>query len=340
MKKIAISALTLSLLLPSLSVHAQVTPTKPSELKVGNKDYSAVMLKDTKVMIRNSLYNSKQNIKTIKAGTKVTITKHKLVRGYNYLVLKGNYYMPVDDENIKITKPSNTSIEYNESLSGLAVKRLNEAKNKKYYSAYKEYTISKDYIYKHWIDNKEISIMLTLVGGDGMIEDDANGLMTYKDWIQSGKPSKEVYSKPKEDTAKIDFTSKQFIKEYVNSKENIVRGHKAGDILGKVNNDYRVSRTFNTTIGEFDAGNNAAYQGARKGSKIVATKLIYAPKDGVSYYAIKRAYGKPVNSTLTRKHIVEHILKYDKSKYGYDLYVVFDSYKGNLKYMYKTPVKK
>ncbi|WP_414054249.1 hypothetical protein ACMGE6_01975 [Macrococcus equi] len=335
MKKLALSVLSIGLLLPSLPAFAEVKTSKPSEIKVGNRDYSAVMLKDTNVMIKDTYIRSNNYFKTLKAGTKVVVVKHKLIDGYNFLVLKGNYYLPVDDSNLKIIGKSNTAIDYDRTFSWLAEQRLKEAKGKKYYTEYRQYIVNRDRYFKTWANNKEETLILTLVGGTGALTQEANGILKYADWLAGGKSTGDKPRFDKEDTANIDFTSKGFIKDYVNSTDNIVRGHKAGELAGKVNNDFRAYQTMVTNIGEYKVGNNAGYQGYK-----VAKNLIYAPKKPVSYYAIKKAYGIPASSELSRKHIVEHTLKYDKSKYGYDLYVVFDSYKGNLKYMYKKPLKK
>lgn len=107
------------MLLPTANAQAA---TKVSELKVGNQDYNATILKDT-VAFNRETYNlpaSKQKTQ-VKAGTKVVVTKHKLVKGYNFLMLKGNRYIPADDSLIEINEALKSNIDHDKSDYGYKV---------------------------------------------------------------------------------------------------------------------------------------------------------------------------------------------------------------------------
>lgn len=338
MKKIVLSTLALSLIFP---LTADAKSLKPTDIKVGNKDYKAVVLKDISIQNRENYgFNSVKKPNKIKKGTKVTITKHKLIRGYNFFVLNGNRYMAVDNTSIKITGPSKTAIDYDKKHVSKYAKSLLADKNtqkQKYYNDYKKFVLNQDQQYQKWVENKENTLLMGLVGIVEPVTEEAMYILSYKDWLPNRNMKIDKNILPYKDFKKINFLSESFKKSFINSKNNIVRGHKAGESMGKIQNDYKATNRMSTSFGEFQVGSNAGYMHANRGNK--AAKVMYVTSKNISYKDWVAYYGQPTSEQLTTKHRIEHILTYDKSQYGYNVKVAFSSHKGYLKYIIKEKIK-
>lgn len=336
MKKTGLALLAIGMLLPTANAQAA---TKVSELKVGNQDYNATILKDTVAFNRETYNLSASKQKTqLKAGTKVVVTKHKLVKGYNFLVLKGNRYIPADDSLIEINDALTSNIDYDKAhLTNRAKYLLKQSAKKKYAKQYKSFLTVLDKDYQNWMNGKENMMLLSLVGQNVSITSEGRDLISYAEWVKRKMPRIKLNPQPK-DTAKVDILSDQFMRDFINSKDNIVRGHKVGEKATDVNKDYKINDAMVTFAGAFQYGRNAGFSVDEKTGKV--NKLIYVPNKTVTYDQIISKYGQPKETAFSNKTVLEHILSYDKSEYGYKVHVGLDSFKGNVKYIIKEEIKK
>ncbi|WP_414044922.1 hypothetical protein ACMGE5_00400 [Macrococcus equi] len=335
MKKIGLAILALGVMVPTLNAQAA---TKVSTLKVGNQDYSATILKDTVAFNRETYTLPPAKQKTqLKAGSKVVVTKHKLIKGYNFLVLKGNRYIPADDALIEINDALKSNIDYDKShLTARAKCLIKQSAKKKYAKQYKSFLTILDKDYQNWMAKKEDAKFLSMVGQTVPITSEGRELITYDQWFKKNMPKIKYNPAPK-DTVKVDILSDQFMKDFINSKNNIVRGHKIGEKAVDVNKDYKIKDYMVTFMGLFQYGNNAGFEVDNKTGKV--SKLIYVPSKTVTYEQIIKKYGQPKATASSNKTVLEHILTYDKSQYGYNVHVGLDSFKGNVKYIIKEAVK-
>lgn len=334
MKKIALSMLTLGIVLPATSAQASSTITA-SKVKTGETDYAATILKDTKVMNHGTYgnYDYKHYFSKIKAGTKVVITGHKLVDGYNFFVLKGNRYLPVDDQLIRIDKKLSSNIQSGKDfVTKTEQSYLDSSKNEKFYKEYEAFLKGPQNPYHKWLDGKENTMTLSLIGLPGEITEEAMEPVSYSDWLGRKDSINSKSSAPK-----VNVLSKQFKKDFFNSKSNIVLNHKSGESWRKVWETYGPTSDYKTQYGNFYAGDEAGFMTTKDGKKV--TKLIYKSKKKVSYKDWINYYGKPQKTEFHNGKNIEHILTYNQSKYGYKVIVGFDSYKGYVKYILKEKIK-
>lgn len=222
-------------------------------------------------------------------------------------------------------------------MTALAKERLKQSAKKKYAKQYKAFVKVADQDYQNWMNRKEALEFLSLVGQNIATTSEGRDYYTYDQWVKNRMPRIKL-NPPVTDTAKVDILSDQFMKDYINSKTNIVRGHQIGDKVSTVKKDYKISNSMVTYFGEFLYGRNAGFSADMKTGKV--TKVVYVPNKTVTYEQIISKYGQPTETAFPNKGILEYIAAYDKSDKGYNVYVGFDSFKGNVKYIVKEKVKK
>lgn len=340
MKKVLVSTLAAGLLLSGNSFsEANAAAQKPSDLRVGVRSYQAVLTQNTKAW-----HNPSNKMVTFYKGRKVTIVERKQVFGYDYLVLKGDYTIPLRDNGVKIIKPLAGKTVYGQFVLSNHAKQLinNAPKSSQYYNAYKKYVISYEKslftAFQTSYNDASMHMEFHVDPKDrGGLGGGAPPTKTFNEWMQNKdytnyKQRHQFKCYPEDKGQTINILSKSFIDGYFYSNNRSYGSF----IVGK-----KVPQNM------FSCGISASDEGELSRHKDISVKLkgryyptiqsVYiTPMKKYTYNQIISTYGKPSSTRFIANGRVEHQLIYNHTKNnGYQIVVALDNYKGNVKYLRK-----
>ncbi|WP_414054280.1 hypothetical protein ACMGE6_02150 [Macrococcus equi] len=340
MKKLLLSTITAGLLVSNFN-SADAVNLKPSDLKIGINTYEAVLTKSTKALLGNG---SSDNMITLQKGKKVTVVERKQLHGYDYLVLKGNYVIPLNDSGIKIIKPLPGKTNYSKFVLSKDAKQkiANAPKSSVYYDDYKRYVIRYD---KFLFTAFQLSYSeITLQQQFHMKPEERGGLggwaeptKTFSEWMKnkdysSHKPRNQFKCYASDPGTTVNILSKAFIDGYFYNNNRSYGKFIVGKSIPE--------NSFGCSMSASDEGVLSRFKDisvkltSRFNPKI---KSVYiTPIKNYSYAQIIQAYGQPSSTRFIANGRVEHQLIYDYNKHnGYKIIVALNNYKGNVKYLRK-----
>ncbi|MBC9875662.1 MULTISPECIES: hypothetical protein [Staphylococcaceae] len=331
MKKQIVMGIVAGSLLLSNSAHAE---TRPSDLPRKIQSYEAVL--------KQSVYAfDKANYNVIKLykGRKITIVERKVLDGYDYLIAKGNIYIPINNNTVAIKKKVAGKVNYNTyRMSKTLQSELKKlGPNHRDYANYKRDAISYEKEMKRSIDaflpsliavklHKQTTIPAGLEGPD---------TMTYKQWASSNyapSPVRKVTC-PVSKGNKLNLFSNSFINHFFGTNSYRLNTTAPGQSL---NYERPVCKMTGTGFGYFLSNGNVGYSlTANYPMKVKQTAVIATYP--YSYKTIIDKFGKPTSVKHVVNRVDETQVTYNADKHnGYKVIVGFDRYKGNLKYMIKV----
>lgn len=336
MRKICIAMIATALLLPGQTVNA--TKLVPSTMNIGIKSYQAVLQKSTKVINGDT-----GSILTLKKGKSVTIVERKVVDGYDFLVLKGNLYIPVDDSIIKIGRPLDEKINYSATkMDPLAKSWLNQLSgHEKYYNAYKKYATIQGLNRANFTKANMRSIITNRMYGTIPAHSTWGTpyIDSYDMWVNYGMTTarKETYYSCKDSTVKIDILSDQFKKVYFESESRTIKGlqkYKAISSVAAQPCDYLgTDAGYVWRIGDVGYVKDYPKTGTDNG---YIKEVVITPSQKVTYSQLVKQYGKPSSVKVLKRNRIEYQMTYETSfEDSFKIIVAMDRKDGRVKYLRK-----
>lgn len=331
-KQVAMSIVAGSLLF-SNAVQADAQ-TRPSDLPRKIQSYDAEL--------KQSVYAyDKANYKVIKLaqGKKITIVERKVLDGYDYLIAKGNIYIPINNNTVTIKKKLPGKVDYNKyRMSKTLQSELKKlGTNHRDYANYKRDAISYEKEMKRSIDGFIPSLLAVKLHHQTTIPGGIEGpeTMTYKQWISTNyAPNNPGKVKcPVLKGNKLNLFSDAFKNHYFATNSKRLNTTAPGQVA-----DFQrpVCKMTGTGYGYFLSNGNVGYSlTANYPMKVKDTAVIATYP--YSYKTMIAKLGKPTSVKHVVNKVDETQVTYNKDKHdGYKVVVGFDRYKGDFKYMIKV----
>ncbi|WP_414055833.1 hypothetical protein [Macrococcus equi] len=336
MKKLSLSLVTTALLFTTQT--ADAAKVVPSSMNIGVKSYEAVIQKATRAVNGDT-----SEVTTLKKGKKVTVVERKVVDGYDFLVLKGNLYIPVDDSNIKIGKALAAKINYSKTkMDPLAKAWLDDLTGyEEYYYPYKKYLYIQGQNRANFTKANMRSLITNRMYGTVPAHSTWGTpyVSSYDMWVDMGMETarKETYYSCNNSTVKIDILSDQFKNIYFDSETRTIKGLKKYQDVSSVAAqpcDYLgTDAGYVWRIGDVGYVKDYPKTGTNNGQ---IKEVVITPSKKVTYHQIIKKYGKPTSVSVSKKNRVEYKMIYDTSfEDSYKIIVAMDRKNGKVKYLRK-----
>ncbi|WP_414054315.1 hypothetical protein ACMGE6_02345 [Macrococcus equi] len=297
--------------------------------------YSAVALKNIKGYDKDT-FSPVQ----IRKGQKIIIVEREYFAGYDYIILKGNIYIPFDNSSIKIIKHVNGKADYDKyHMSQVLYKELQYiGKNNYYYNRYK--TAAINYEKQHQEDVKYLFMEMlanTLhnqpIYGRGI---ESPGEVTFDQWLQEGKPTYDYgeWKCTNQNKYKIDIMNPKFHSEYFYTNNRNISDIKIGMNDPSFTERINLCDRLGTAYDFVQYGTNVGYT---IDSKHKIKNIFIIPDRKYSFAQTIKVFGTPSSYKYITKGVHEYHAIYDQNKRnGFKVIVAFDQFKGNLKYIVKV----